>query len=655
VLITVAIVVIGICGGCGDRDGSAKDNEAAPETVTFPDLSAFIDSDQWDRSDSGPVVFVGIDGASWEFLDPLIARGILPNLRRIKREGTHGTLRSIDCFVSPPAWATMLSGYLPEKTGVYSFGKWDPDGQEFASVNADDVEVPRVWEVASHGGRTVGIFNVPMSYPPQPVNGVIVSGMMTPVERAEPRVATPVPRHSRDEQPSEDPVKSYSPARRTVTDDSLNTYSWSLHDTADDGIKDYDMVSLTVVAGTGPGGGGTATSYAFRVGDFSPWVRIQSMRNGEVEDAWCKFAIVKTPDGQYDTRISPAFFAIEAQYAYPDTMADYLENTFGYYTPGVFVGAELVPSMTEMAASHASWFYDLDDWDLYLYVFTQSDNIHHLTGFSAAAIDVYRRIDRFVGEVMDKMPEDGTLIIASDHGFGRYTTGLDLNLFFEGLGLLSRRGDNTIDFDRSLVFHHIWHLYFNDKRITREALTQFAIDVPGSADPADVFAAYLQQVFKAIPSADGTTVSLKLRRLPADAAGDAPDMAVTGTHDEMVVDFLGLEPPRPAVIHNLEGNERGWHIREGIFMAWGRGIRQGHEADPQNIQDVAPTILYLLGLPVAADMDGRVMADVLERRLLAERALYRVTDYTGISRRSSPSDAERESLEDKLRSLGYIR
>ncbi len=653
--IAVAAVIVCICNGCGGQDGAANDTDGFSRTVTFPDLSAFIESDRWDRSEAGPVVFVGIDGASWEFLDPLIERGILPNLGRIKRDGAHGTLRSIDCYVSPPAWTTMLSGYLPKKTGVYSFGKWDPTGQEFTSVNADDVEVPRVWEIASHGGRTVGIFNVPMSYPPQPVNGVIVSGMMTPVERAEPRIAMPVPRQRRDRQPATDPVKSYSPVWRTVTDDSLNTYFWSLHDTVDDGIKDYDTVSLTVVAGTNSGGDSPAKSYAFRVGDFSPWVRIQSIRNGDLEGAWCKVAIVKTPDGQYDTRISPAFFAIEAQYAYPDTMADHLEKTFGYYTPGVFVGTEMVPSMTGMAASHASWFYDLDDWNLYLYVFTQSDNIHHLTGFSAAAIDVYRRIDRFVGEVMDRMPEDGTLIIASDHGFGRYTYGLDLNRLFEDLGLLSRRDDDTIDFDRSLVFHHIWHLYFNDERITREELAQHGIDVPASADPVDFFTGYLQQAVKAVRSIDGTTVSLELRRLPADAAGEAPDMAVTGTYGEVVVDFLGLEPPQPTVIHDLEGNKRGWHTRDGIFMAWGRDIRRGHEAHPLDIQDVAPTMLYLLGLPVAADMDGRVMADVLERRLLADRALYRVADYAGISRASSTSNAERESLEDKLRSLGYIR
>jgi predicted AlkP superfamily phosphohydrolase/phosphomutase len=654
-LIAIVTLIVVIRNGRNGRGGTTTGTGAVPETVTFTDLSGCFESERWKRSSSRPVVFIGIDAASWEFLGPLIDRNLLPNLARIKREGAHATLRSIDCYVSPPAWATMLSGYLPKKTGVYSFGKWEPTGQEFASVNADDVEVPRVWEIASYSGKMVGVFNVPMSYPPRPVNGVIVSGMMTPVERAEPTVGKPVPGRNRDGQPVAEPARSYSPVRRTATGDSLNTYLWSLHDTVDDGIKDYDTVSLTVVARTGADAvGHTASqSYTFRVGDFSPWVRIQSMRGDEVDDAWCRVAIVKTPDGEYDTRISPAFFAIAAQYAYPDTMADHLENTFGFYTPGVFVGAELVPSMTEMAASHASYFYDLDDWDLYLYVFTQSDNIHHLTGFSAAAIDVYRRIDRLVGDIMDRMPEDGTLIIASDHGFGRYTHGLDLNWFLGDLGLLVRHEDNTIDHDRSLVFHHIWHLYFNDERITREELARRGIVVSASENPVDFLVSYLQQAVKTIRSTDGMTVSLELRRLPGDAAGDVPDMAVKGTYGEVVVDFLGLETPRSTVIRGLEGNERGWHTREGVFMAWGRDIRRGYDTGSMNIQDVAPTILYLLGLPVAADMDGRVMSDIFERRLLVEKALYRVDDYAEISR--EPSDTDRESLADKLRSLGYIR
>jgi hypothetical protein len=251
VLIATVAVIVGIRNGRRGQGVTANGTDAVPETVTFTDLGGFFESDRWKHSVSRPVVFIGIDGASWEFLGPLIDRGILPNLGRIRQEGTYGTLRSIDCYVSPPAWVTMLSGYLPEKTGVYSFGKWDPSGKAFESVNADDVEVPRVWDIASRGGKKVGVFNVPMSYPPQPVNGVVVSAMMTPVERAEPRVSKPMPRHSRDRQPATDPVKSYSPARRTVTDDSLNTYLWSLHDTVDHGIKDYDTVSLTVVARTG--------------------------------------------------------------------------------------------------------------------------------------------------------------------------------------------------------------------------------------------------------------------------------------------------------------------------------------------------------------------------------------------------------------------
>ena len=102
---------------------------------------------------------------------------------------------------------------------------------------------------------------------------------------------------------------SYSPVLKTAVDDSLNVYFWSLIDTIDDRVKRYDEVILTVVSrGVTPDDDTRIRFYTFKVGDFSPWILIRAARGGGGEDAWCKVAIVETPDGRYETRISPTFF-----------------------------------------------------------------------------------------------------------------------------------------------------------------------------------------------------------------------------------------------------------------------------------------------------------------------------------------------------------
>ncbi len=637
--------------------------------MSYRDLDEFLASPENRKTGVTPVVFIGIDGAAWEYIDPLIERGELPNLARMKSEGAWGDLQSIPCYVSPPSWATMLTGALPEKTGVYTYGRWDSERREFTNVNGADVQVPGVWHVASLTGRRVGVFNVPMSYPPTPVDGVMVTGMMTPYEMTDPPETRPLLRELRPRFLQNSSLTSFSPIRRSATQDSLNVYLWALYDTDDDQVQRYDRVELEVypvaadaadaldaadatetTAGTDP------RILVFDVGRFSPWIQILARREGRVEEGWCRFAILPAPDGHYDTLISPVMFAPSDTYTYPDSFAVELDAKFGFYIPSVFLGEELVPDMATDAVAQASYFYNMDDWDLFLYVFTQSDNAHHLSGFSPTARDVYRSIDGFVGQVMAEMPPNGVLIVASDHGFREYTHGVNLTAHLQRLGLLEFDGDGRVDYESSLVFHNLWHLYFNRELITRDELARRGIDVAGGEDPVDAFARHLQQELSSIRSADGRrSFSLELSRYSSESRGETPDMAVRGTYEQYVVDFLGFENPYPEVIRQLEGRERWWHKRDGMFAAWGAGVRRGADAGRHDIQDIAPTILYLLGVPLSKEMDGTVMHGVFEARLLAKQAVFTVDDYSQLPATPAPRNGRRESLEKKLRSLGYMQ
>lgn len=659
VIVCTLSVLVGCGGGKKAEEGSSgEDSLAVAGATSFSSLAEFLGQPESNRPNALPVVFIGIDGASWKFIDPLIAGGELPNLQRVQAEGASGRLRSIECYVSPPAWTTMMTGCLPAKTGVYTYGKWDPAAHEFGNVNAEDVLVPQVWDVAAYCGRKAGVFNVPMTYPPHPLgDGAMVTGMMTPYELGDPPHTRPLSRPERERLQLPDSVQSFSPVRRTGTTDSLNVYLWSLYDTVDDRLKRYDTVGLDVITRGAGKEGPHRARYMFAVGHFSPWVEIRAMRDGVASDAWCKFGILRSPDGGYKTEISPTLGRIETEYTYPDTLSRRLLRRFGYYAPSVFMGEELVPTLAADAVSYASYLYDLDDWDLYLFVFTQSDNMHHLSGFSPDAVEVYKTIDRFVGEVMDRMPPGGELIIASDHGFREYSYGVNLNQRLSELGLLRWGEGNRIDYDSTLVFENLWHLYFNHDDLTHEALARYGIDVPRGADPSVVLFEHLEQRLARVESPDGSLeAEMEFSRYAEGAADDPPDMAVRGASGDYVVDFLGFENPHPAAIHRLQGSERWWHQRDGVFMVWGDGVRPGFDAGTRDIQDITPTMLYLLGVPLSKETDGTVIYDVFEPDFVSRRRLVTVEDYAGLPEAPvAQRKTSRESLEKKLRSLGYVQ
>jgi hypothetical protein len=88
-------------------------------------------------------------------------------------------------------------------------------------------------------------------------------------------------------------------------------------------------------------------------------------------------------------------------------------------------------------------------------------------------------------------------------------------------------------------------------------------------------------------------------------------------------------------------------------MAWGDNVVPGATGGTYDIQDIAPTLLHLLGVPVAADMDGKVMDGLFKRR----QPHVTIANYTALPESHTPGAQKKsnEALEKKLRSLGYLR
>jgi hypothetical protein len=486
----------------------------------------------------------------------------------------------------------------------------------------------------------------------------MVTGMMTPYDMAASPQSTPCSNREQMRLGQRYDGRTYSPDLRTATEDSLNTYLWRLLDTKNDNVKDYDLVLLTVVSKIETDDEEPRVDFhTFNVGQFSPWIRIRARYESEIKDAWCKAAIIKTPDGRFDTRISPTFFEIDTPFTYPAAFEEEITEEFEYYVPSAFAGAELVPSMADDAVSQADYFFNLEDWDLYMYVFTQSDNIHHLSGFSPTAVEVYQKIDSFIGRIVESMPDNCTLVIASDHGFKQYKYGIDVNNILAGLNLLQWNKQNEVDLKHSLVFHNIWHVYFNHHLITRDELESRGISVPPGSDPGRFLEDYVINALESFTTHDGTPVLRPERCLTVSSENEIPpDLFLGGVYGDYVIDFLGLStPPRPVAIYELSNSEQWWHARDGIFLVKGRGVRSGFDAGRRNIEDIAPALLYLLGLPVADDIDGNIPYHIFENSYLAGQNTFTIPNYAQVRKDPLPQDIGREPLDKKLRSLGYIR
>jgi predicted AlkP superfamily phosphohydrolase/phosphomutase len=131
-----------------------------------------------------PVVIIGLDGATFDLIEPWSQAGHLPNLARLMSEGAWGRLQSTEPPHSAPAWATFSTGLNPGRHGVYFFVAPSRDKSRFRPVSAESIRGRRLWQLVSDQGGRVGIVNVPMSYPPVPVNGYMVGDFFAPDYRS---------------------------------------------------------------------------------------------------------------------------------------------------------------------------------------------------------------------------------------------------------------------------------------------------------------------------------------------------------------------------------------------------------------------------------------------------------------------------------------
>jgi predicted AlkP superfamily phosphohydrolase/phosphomutase len=302
--------------------------------------------------------------------------------------------------------------------------------------------------------------------------------------------------------------------------------------------------------------------------------------------------------------------------------------------------------------------------------------------------DYYRRVEKGIGRLLAAMGEGTALCVLSDHGFGALHTDVYLNRVLAEWGFLA-----PAPAARELVRKPLW------KRAARAVVPQAArtwlrrnvkaspLGSPlGFVDWSRTRAFYAsvsgrsvylnvkgRQPFGTVePGAEYDALRAELKErllaLTDPQTGHRVAKAVhfreevyRGPFVEQAPDLLIQEDGRyayrvdwseeafaPATQYGAD--KSGSHRPLGVFALHGPGIRPC-AVEGARLEDVTPTLLHLLGLPVGDDMDGRVLIEALADQRPVERASYA---HLRGGASCALGQSEEAQLAERLKGLGYM-
>jgi len=536
-----------------------------------------------------------------DLIRPWVQEGRLPHLARLIEEGASGELRSSVPPVTAPAWISFMTGKNPAKHGVFNFRTYDLTKYtsfEDELITSHHFANDTIFRLAGDAGLRVASLAVPMTYPPFPVNGVLLSGYPTPNLQT---------------------AYTYPPDMSDRFSNINITSEFFRHSDPERVRSATHMVKQL-------------TTYCEELMQ---------------EERYDLFMVVYT-----NTDTANHFFRKYVDKGYPT--------------------------------------YDAEGAALY----------------GDVLLNQYQLADEAVGKLLEQADSDTTVLIMSDHGSGLHATRyFHTNSWLNSKGWLAAKGGMSTgvakQVRRALEAVRIrtpWARDFIKRRLPRVVTRSITagLQVSAAADWSRT-KAYRVPMFYFV---EGIEINVKGRQPQGIVE---PGREYEELRDEIIAELSKLTDPdtgRPVVResikkeqeysgplldnapdilvfydHDLAGGphpsgplitpiERvtlekwsGLHRMNGTLILWGKDVRQGVVVEGANIVDPAPTILYLLGLPIPADMDGQVLTQALDPALLDSRPIRR-EDRVGRDEQGAGEgyldEEEEEQIKGALRGLGYI-
>lgn len=125
-------------------------------------------------------LLLGLDGATFTVLDPLMDRGLMPSLRSLVRGGVRCDLMSTANPLTPLAWTSLITGRNPGSHGIFDFVRVERDGPQptFRLATSSDIRCPTIWSMLTKHDLVSVSLNFPVMFPPQPFKGFMIPGFV---------------------------------------------------------------------------------------------------------------------------------------------------------------------------------------------------------------------------------------------------------------------------------------------------------------------------------------------------------------------------------------------------------------------------------------------------------------------------------------------
>ncbi|HHT9105173.1 MAG TPA: alkaline phosphatase family protein [Candidatus Wujingus californicus] len=561
---------------------------------------------------------IGIDGATFDIIKPLVKKGELPNIAKLIKEGTSGNLTSTFPSMTIPAWPAAITGVNPGKLGVSSFIRnthtYEPDWV----VSSNDIKAKSIWNYLEQAGKKSIVVNIPYLYPPQKINGIMVA---------------------------------YFNARGIG--DKISAYPSEISKEL------FDVLDL---------------------------------------------------DSLMKNRRNFSYVSIFSRYGNKSSKEFWLDQLVDFHRIAV-----------EKLREGTLYLMGKYEWDFFMVVFNSTDFLQHKLicfidkdnpaydeelskKYYNEIFDCYKRIDKAIGDILRKLDKDTSVVIISDHGFSTLKKKFFVNKWLIANGLLCL---NSSKYKITLLKVPLFGI------LTKLGMLKIIHFLPEKIKNMHIpiiwrkkksFSEIIDwKKTKAYSHSDTINVNLKGRE-PAGIVNneeywnvinfikkelsvlkdDKTGMAIVDKIYEKSEIYSGpfvdnasdlqffFNSPNYGISTKLFGGRGffeqitkedkvvGVHqsANQGIFIAYGTEIDNGRTPNTPHIMDITPTILYLLGLPIPEEMDGRVLTDIIRAEYLGKNQIQYTKE--NIFRENVEKGAESFTKEESqrimnaLKNLGYF-
>jgi predicted AlkP superfamily phosphohydrolase/phosphomutase len=539
------------------------------------------------------VVILGIDGADHGYYRRWMEQGLTPNLAKLAERGRIGILQSTYPPVTAPAWISLMTGEQPGSHGVIGFAAPQRESGEYTRkvVNSGSIESPLIWEIAGDRGADCLVVNVPLTWPIRPLNGVLVSGMLTPEGVGYTHPA------------------EYEPELRLVQPDYSIDLEWQNYkNRGHDLVRDQKAQTRA------------RAELCRKLMESKPWDFFMVVFTGTDRLQHCLHEHVMRIDDSDAVRRDPLTAAVRDYFV---SLDDHI---------GDLVDAAGDDANFVVVSDHG--FGPLDK-AVYFNKWLADEGLLALKPIeSGRSLQSWKKVMNAVGI------RRSTLV-----GIGR-SLGLDrvvdsqvqkLNPFVGG-----------VDWAQTKVYYYPVNGFF----VNLVGRDMFGTVQPGEEYEAVVANLIARLEALVDPSTGERLVPFVKRREEIFSGRNLeaiPDVFIEFLDRPYEAFFQEYD-----VDHFMQdtGWANGTHRRNGLYIGAGPGFARGADVEGLEIFDVAPNVLHLMGFPIPEHMDGRFRRDLFAQGA-GEDATYEDVGRGPGAKRGITAEEERD-LEEKLKGLGYL-